>query len=121
MAIIIIVITIIGLMVFLGCLSLPTNAQNVLKTIGSSGSGNGQLDDPKGVVVDTKGNLYVVDSGNNRIQEFDTNGKFIRTWCSFGTGEGQFNGPLGITLDYAQGYVFLTDTGNERVEKYTGN
>jgi len=57
-------------MVFLGSLSLPTNAQNVLKTIGSPGSGHGQLDDPRGVVVDTKGNLYVADSGNNRIQKF---------------------------------------------------
>jgi tripartite motif-containing protein 71 len=71
----------------------------VLKTIGSPGSGNGQLDDPKGVAVDTKGNLYVVDSGNNRIQEFDSNGIFLKTWGSFGTGAGQFNGPLGITLD----------------------
>ena len=94
MALIIIISAIIGLMVFLGSLSLPTNAQNVLKTIGSPGSGNGQLNDPRGVVVDTKGNLYVVDSGNNRIQEFDSIGKFIRTWGSFGTGNGQFNGPL---------------------------
>ena len=59
-------------MVFLGSLSLPTNAQNVLKTTGSPGSGHDQLDDPRGVVVDTKGNLYIADSGsgNNRIQEF---------------------------------------------------
>lgn len=105
MSIIITVATIVGLILLGVSLSNSTNAQNVLKTIGSPGSGNVELDDPKGVVVDTKGNLYVVDSGNNRIQEFDSNGKFIRTWGTFGTGDGQFNGPLGITLDYTQGYV----------------
>jgi hypothetical protein len=67
MAIIIIVITIIGLMVFLGSLSLPTNAQNVLKTIGSPGSGNGQLDDPKGVVVDTMSSTLVIIVSKNSI------------------------------------------------------
>src|SRR5207245_6856690 len=107
MALIIIISAIIGLMVFLGSLSLPTNAQNVLKTIGSPGSGNGQLDDPRGVVVDTKGNLYVVDSGNNRIQEFDSNGKLIRTWGSFGKGDGQFNSTIGITIYYTKGYIFV--------------
>jgi tripartite motif-containing protein 71 len=64
---------------------------------------------------------YWLDSGDNRIQEFDSNGKFIRTWGSFGTVDGQFNGPLGITLDYTQGYVYVTDTGNQRVEKFDGN
>ena len=36
-------------------------------------------------------------------------------------GDGKFNFPVGITLDYARGYVYVTDTGNERVEKFTGN
>src|SRR5690349_17041858 len=105
------------LMVFAGSLSLHVYAQNIIKTFSSPGSGNGQLNNPRGIVLDDKGNLYVVDSGNNRIQEFDINGKFIRTWGSFGSGEGQFNHPIGITVDYARGYVYVTDTGNSRVEK----
>jgi DNA-binding beta-propeller fold protein YncE len=38
-----------------------------------------------------------------------------------GTGDGQFNNPLGITLDYARGYVYVADSGNNRVEKFTSN
>ncbi|MGC1929802.1 MAG: hypothetical protein WA667_12560 [Candidatus Nitrosopolaris sp.] len=55
---------------------------------------NGQLNDPILIVLDTKGNLYVVDSGNNRIQEFGSNGDFIRTWDSFGICDGQFNSSI---------------------------
>ena len=112
---------ILGVMIFVGSLSLHTYAQNVIKTVGSPGSGNGQLNDPRGLVVDNKGNLYVVDSGNDRIQEFESNGKLIRTWGSFSTGNGQFNAPIGIDEDEAKQNVYVTDVGNNRVERFTSN
>src|SRR5438034_10780354 len=106
--IIVVTAVITGLMFLFGSFSPFINAQVVLKTIGSHGSGPGQLNDPRGLYVNNKGNLYVVDSGNNRIQVFDTNnGKFIRAWGSFGTTNGQFNHPLGIALDYNLGYVYI--------------
>ncbi|HEB13509.1 MAG TPA: hypothetical protein ENI13_00850, partial [candidate division CPR3 bacterium] len=42
-----------------------------------SGEGPGEFDYPEGITVDETGNVYVVDSGNDRIQKFDANGKFI--------------------------------------------
>lgn len=48
--------------------------------IGEWGSGNGQFNDPKGIAVDKKGNVYVADSGNNRIQMFTSGNEFVRTW-----------------------------------------
>lgn len=51
-------------------------------------SGNGQFNVPAGVAVDHAGNVYVADSGNNRIQKFDSIGKFIATWGSSGSGNG---------------------------------
>src|SRR5215831_20401366 len=110
-----------SLTVSVGTLWHNANAQNVAKTIGTPGSGDGQLDGPRGIVVDLKGDIYVVDTDNNRIQEFDSNGKFITKWGSAGSGDGQFNSPIGITLDYARGYVYVTDSGNNRVEKFTAN
>lgn len=37
-------------------------------TIGSAGSGNGQFNCPDGIAFDLSGNMYVVDSGNRRIE-----------------------------------------------------
>jgi hypothetical protein len=43
---------------------------------GSTGSGNGQFTDPEGVTLDSSGNVYVADSGNNRIQKFTSAGVY---------------------------------------------
>ena len=42
---------------------------------GSAGSGEGQFKEPTGIAV-VNGKIYVADSGNNRIQIFDLDGKF---------------------------------------------
>ena len=80
-----------------------------------------RVDDPAGLVLDTKGNVYVVELGKDRILQFNSNGTLIRTWGSSGSGPGQFNNPIGITLDYTRGYVYVTDTGNDRVQKFTSD
>jgi hypothetical protein len=41
---------------------------------------NGNFSAPKGVAVDNAGNVYVTDSGNNRVQKFDSTGNFILMW-----------------------------------------
>ena len=43
---------------------------------GSIGTGNGQFFMPNGIAVDASGNVFVADSGNNRIQEFDSDGNY---------------------------------------------
>ena len=45
---------------------------------GTPGSGPGQMKTPHGIAVDKKDNVYVADRGNNRIQVFDSNGKYLR-------------------------------------------
>ena len=41
-----------------------------VRSIGSSGSGDGQFDVPQDVAVDSSGNVWVSDFGNNRVEEF---------------------------------------------------
>jgi tripartite motif-containing protein 71 len=43
-------------------------------------SGPGQFDNPTGLAVDAKGNVFVVDSGNNRVEELSSTGRFVAQW-----------------------------------------
>jgi hypothetical protein len=54
---------------------------------GSTGGGNGQFDDATGVAGGSGGQIYVADSFNARIQEFDPTGAFVRQWGSTGGSE----------------------------------
>ena len=61
--------------------------------------------------------MYVIDSNNNRIQKFNNNGTFIRTWVTEGSANGQFQFPEGITLDKS-GKVFVADVLNHRIQVF---
>jgi hypothetical protein len=56
-----------------------------LKTFGGNGSENGQLNKVASIAVDAKGDLYVADQGNKRIQVFDNDGNFKTQYTNVGT------------------------------------
>lgn len=58
--------------------------------------------------------ILVADSGNHRIQAFDSLGNFISSFGSSGSGTGQFNTPQGLAVD-GQGRVIVADRGNNRL------
>ncbi len=62
--------------------------------------------------------VFVTEKGNQRVQEFDLDGVYIRQWGGFGAGNGEFNTPSAIDAD-SLGYLYVTDTGNQRVQKFT--
>jgi hypothetical protein len=68
-----------------------------VKDIGGLGRDNGTFISPMDVAVtnNTNSHFYVADYGNSRIQEFDTDGNFIRVIGSYGTGPCQFVNPEG--------------------------
>ena len=89
---------------------------------GTSGSGNGQFNSPYGVAVDSSsGNVYVVDTGNRRVQKFTSTGTYLTQWGSFGSGNGQFNTPTGVAVDSSSGNVYVVDTSNHRIQKFTSS
>ena len=75
---------------------------------GLEGSGDVQFNVPYGVAVDSSGNVYVADKGNNRIQKFSSDGSFLSKWGSYGSGDGQFIIPEGIAVD-PSGNVYVVD------------
>ena len=77
----------------------------------------GSFREPEAVAVDPSGNIWVADSGHDRVLEFNSERKYLRQFGSEGTGEGQFKGIKGIAAN-ASGDVYVTDSGNNRVQEF---
>jgi hypothetical protein len=108
--------------------------------VGFSGDGglgtSAELNNPSGVAVDTSGNLFIVDSYNNRIRKLSTSG-IITTVAGDGetnnvSGNGGFSGdggpatsaamyyPTSVAVD-GSGNLFIADEGNYRVRKVSAS
>jgi DNA-binding beta-propeller fold protein YncE len=57
------------------------NVPTRISTIGGEGSADGQLSGPWGLAIDNDHNLLVCDHGNNRIQKFTLDGRFVGKTC----------------------------------------
>jgi len=78
---------------------------------------------PQDIALDPEGNLYVLDTGNHRIQKFSPKGKFLTTFGREGQGPGEFNYPGSLDLEkngnlivaspYIQKIQFLNSEGLE--------
>ena len=79
-------------------LGIGSGYQGVGGSIGSSGSGNGQLYYPQDVAIDSSGNAWVTDTGNNRFEEFNSSGAYLSQFGSSGSGNGHFEDMLDITV-----------------------
>jgi DNA-binding beta-propeller fold protein YncE len=85
---------------------------------GSKESSKEQLNSPTGIAVDGEGNMFVADTGNNRIATLSPAGTFLSTLGIRGTDQGQLAAPNGITIDQS-GNIYIADAGNHRVLKLT--
>lgn len=75
---------------------------------------------PLDVAVDSSGNVYVADAGNNRIQKFTSSGNYVTQWGSRGDGDGQFGNLEGIAVD-SSGNVYVSESANSRIQKFTSS
>ncbi|WP_299458567.1 choice-of-anchor D domain-containing protein [uncultured Microscilla sp.] len=101
-------------------LQLTAQTALILKdTVGTKidGTGDGELNAPKKIVFNDDGSFWVVDAGNDRVQKFDKDGKFVTKFGTPGAGNGQFSSPYSITKD-SQGNIYVTDSGNDNVQKF---
>lgn len=82
---------------------------------GGKGEGPGQFLFPTYLTVDGKGNLYVTDTLNSRVQVFDPDGKYVKSFGQRGSAWGMFDKPKGVALD-GFGNVYVVDSGWSNVQ-----
>ncbi len=84
---------------------------------GGKGTGPGEFNVPHSIAIGDDGRIYVADRSNNRIQIFDTSGKFLAQWTNFGTPWGVFvKGGLIYCVDGTDNNVLLiADTKDGKI------
>jgi hypothetical protein len=90
---------------------------------GAPGAGAGQLSGPTGVAVDElSGDVYVADAGNNRVEEFNAEGKYLATITGAETPAGSFSNSSGVAVDNssspAKDDLYVMDVGHGAIDVF---
>ncbi|MEK2689458.1 NHL repeat-containing protein [Bdellovibrio sp. GT3] len=89
------------------------------------GTGDSELQDPKGLGLDNSGNLLVGDQIQGTAvgygQIFKSDGTFLEKWKSGGSDPGEIAKPFGVAV-YKSEFIVVIDNGNKRASlfKFTG-
>jgi sugar lactone lactonase YvrE len=101
----------------------------ITNSVNSGGLSAISLNTPQGLALDSSGNLYVSDSGNNRVlyypagsttatRVYGQSGSFITNSVnSGGLSATSLNAPQGLALD-STGNLYISDSGNNRILYY---
>jgi hypothetical protein len=129
------------LILIIVCACIHVRAQTIITTIGGNGMGvygdnehdggpatNAEIRIPEGLCLDNSGNIYIAESGNNRVRKINSATGIITTIG--GTGAHGFSGdgepateaqllaPVAVFTD-TLGNVYFADSGNNRIRKIT--
>lgn len=77
----------------------------------------GKLQEPRGVTVLSDGTIVVCDFGNNRLQMFDRQQRFIKLIGHGGEGAAEFKQPGAVAVGPGDEF-FVADTWNHRVQVF---
>jgi tripartite motif-containing protein 71 len=103
-------------------LNASTGAWNGVLPI-TKGVASGDVVQPEGIALDSSDDIWIADTGNNRIEEFTSAGAFDNQMigsygCCFSAPNTEFNAPQGLAFDSA-GHLFVADANNNRIQEYT--
>ena len=119
------------------CIRKVDRSQRITTVVGVCGALSGDNGDgmlasqarlsfPYGVAVDRDGNLFIADTGNNRLREVAPSGRIV---ALAGTGpagiggdhglaiQATLAGPEAVTIDPHTGDLLVADTGNQRIRR----
>lgn len=107
--------------------STVAGAPEMLMPLGDGGPASSEFLIPSGIAVDTRSNLFLLESDRNRVRRVFPD-SIISSVAGLKTGESGYsgddgpgwkakiNGPGGIAVD-GEGNLFIADTGNHRIRK----
>jgi len=73
---------------------------------------------PSDVAQDQEGNIYILDSGNFRVQKFNSKGDFIQSIGRRGPGPGEFQNIRSMDID-SDGNIYVNDVGSTRMQVFS--
>jgi len=73
---------------------------------------------PYDLAWDSSDNIYILDEGNNRIQKFSPEGKYLATIGRHGQGPGEFQSPFSLDID-SKGYLYVSEGASRRIQILT--
>ena len=101
------------------CISIFDLNGEFLYEFGKKGNKQGEFNGLQNLEIFQK-NIFVTDTGNNRIQVFDLNGEFLYEFGKKGNKQGEFNGLLGLKINNEQ--VFISEgSPNNRIQVFDLN
>jgi sugar lactone lactonase YvrE len=91
-----------------------------VRTLGDvdTADGNVAFYMPSMIAVDGTGDLYVLDTGNHRVQKFGPDAKFKASYGRQGQGPGEFYYPSWLAVD-DKGFLYVSDPNNQRIQVLT--
>ena len=100
----------------------PKISIELVRTIGDVDTDDENLafNSPSDMGVDDAGNIYILDSGNQRIQVFGPEGRYVRTIGRKGQGPGEFSSPNSIDID-GEGRLYVLDDRQKRIQVFAAN
>ena len=95
----------------------PQVSIKLFQTIGDLNTEDENLafNSPSDIAMDSAGNIYILDSGNQRIQKFSPEGKYLTTIGRKGQGPGEFNYPGSLDID-GQGNLYVLDPFVKKIQ-----
>jgi len=88
-----------------------------MRSWGGFGNKAGQFNEPLAIDVSPSGTIYVVDTGNHRIQLFEADGTYIKSIGGFGFQPDQFDSPRDIWVRSVNN-IYVSDYYNRRLQRY---
>jgi DNA-binding beta-propeller fold protein YncE len=93
--------------------------------LGVAGAGNGEFSTPDGVAVNQiTHDVYVVDTGNNRVEEFGASGEYLSQLTEVPASSGAsvtglLDAPTAVAIEPSTDDVYVADSGHNVVDKFT--